>query len=146
VRARIIAVVAIVSLAAAVVVVAAARTTASGLPSYTNGYLKWPKINKKPIRNEDPRSGHAGTKNVYVSKRKVGSKYPNGTVVVKTIVEAGTKYVGKVAVMRKTSGRWRYVEYERSTPTARYTVLAQGQLCVDCHVLAKSNDYVFTKK
>ena len=28
-------------------------------------------------------------------------KYPNGTVVVKTIVKPGTKYVGQFAVMRK---------------------------------------------
>ena len=48
--------------------------------------------------------------------------------------------------MRKAAARWRFVEYQRSGPTARYTVLAQGQLCVDCHVLAKSNDYVFTKR
>jgi hypothetical protein len=25
-------------------------------------------------------------------------------------------------------------------------VLAQGQLCVDCHLQARSNDYVFTKR
>jgi len=145
-RAKILAVVAVVALAAAVVVVAAAETSANGLPAYTNGYLKWPKINKKPIRNQDPRSGHAGTKNVYASKRKVGAKYSNGTVVVKTIVEAGSKYVGKVAVMRKVNGRWRFVEYTRPGPTARYSVLGQGQLCVSCHVQVKANDYVFTKR
>jgi hypothetical protein len=146
-RGKLVAIVAVVALAsAAVVVVAAASTSAGGLPSYTNGYAKWPKINKKPIRNEDPRSGHAGTKNVYTSKRKVGRAYPNGTVVVKTIVESGTTYVGKVAVMRKVKGRWRYVEYTRSRPAARYTVLAQGQLCLSCHVQAKSNDYVFTRR
>ena len=145
-RRRIIAVVGVVAVAASAVVVAVASTTAAGLPAYTNGYQTWPKINKKPIRNEDPRSGHAGTKNVYASKKKVGSKYPNGTVVVKTIVEAGTKYVGKVAVMRKVKGRWQYVEYTRDDPKSRYTVLARGQLCQSCHVQAKANDYVFTKR
>jgi hypothetical protein len=28
----------------------------------------------------------------------------------------------------------------------RYTVLAQGQLCVSCHMQVKSRDYVFTKR
>ena len=145
-RARIVAVVAVVALGASAAVVAVASTSANGLPSYTNGYAKWPRINQKPIRNEDPRSGHAGTKNVYTSKRKAGKAYPNGTVVVKSIVEPGARYVGKVAVMRKLNGSWRYVEYERSSPRGRYTVLAQGQLCLSCHVQAKANDYVFTKR
>jgi len=145
-RTKILAVVALVATAAAVVVVAAASTTAAGLPSYTNGYQKWPKLNKKPIRNDDPRSGHAGLKNVYTSKRKVGTKYPNDTVIVKSIAEPPKKYIAKVAVMRKVNGRWQWVEYTRSSATGRYSVLARGQLCVSCHVQVKSNDWVFTKR
>jgi hypothetical protein len=146
-RAKLVAIVAAAALAAAAVVVAAAETMANGLPSYTNGYLTWPKLNAKPTRGTPlGRSAHDGIKNVYASKRKVGSKYPNGTVIVKTIVQSGTKYVGQVAVMRKVNGRWRFVEYTRTGPKARYTVLAQGQLCVSCHMQAKSNDYVFTKR
>ena len=144
-RVRILGLVAVLALAAAASVVAVASTSANGLPSYTNGYAKWPKLNRKPIRNEDPRTGHAGTKNVYVSKRKAGTRYPNGAVVVKTIVDPGAKYIGKVAVMRKVNGRWRYIEYTRSGPAARYTILAQGQLCQSCHMQVKSNDYVFTR-
>jgi hypothetical protein len=67
-------------------------------------------------------------------------------VIVKTIVKPGTTYVGQFAVMRKLDGRWRYVEYERSSATAQYTVLDQGGLCQSCHVHARSNDYVFTKR
>ena len=145
-RARLVAVVGVVAVSASAVVVAVAATTAGGLPAYTDGYQKWPKLNAKPIRNEDPRSGHPGVKNVYASKKKARSKYPNGTVIVKTIVGAGTKYVGQVAVMRKVNGRWRFVEYTHSSPTARYTVLAQGQLCLSCHMQVKSSDYVFTKR
>jgi Cytochrome P460 len=146
-RAKVLALVLVVGLASAVVVVAAARTSANGLPSYTNGWQNWHRINRKPFTSTGPlSSAHTGVKNVYASKRKVGSKYANGTVVVKTIVKPGSKYVGQFAVMRKVAGRWRFVEYERSRPTARYSILAQGRLCVDCHVLAKSNDYVFTTK
>jgi hypothetical protein len=145
VRAKLIAIVAVVALAFAAVVVASARTTANGLPSYTDGWQKWPKINRKPFTKCGPPCAHSGVKNVYASKRKVGSRYPNGTVIVKTIVRPGTRYIGQFAVMRKLKGRWEFVEYERSSAKARYTVLARGQLCSSCHVMAKT-DYVFTQR
>lgn len=147
-RAKVLAIVAVVALASAlVVVVASARTTANGLPAYTDGWQKWPKINRKAFRSTGPlSSAHTGLKNVYASKRKVRSKYPNGTVIVKTIVKPGTRFVGQFAVMRKVKGRWQFVEYERPSAGARYTVLARGQLCMSCHVMARANDYVFTKR
>jgi hypothetical protein len=147
VRAKLIAIVAVVAFASAVVVVASARTTANGLPSYTDGWQKWHRINAKPFRDKGPLSAaHTGVKNVYASKRKRGRAYPNGTVIVKTIVKPGTKYVGQFAVMRKLKGRWQFVEYERSSPRAGYTLLARGQLCADCHVMARSTDWVFTQR
>lgn len=146
-RAKLVALVAVVALAAAAVVVASARTTANGLPAYTNGWQKWPKVNRKPFTSTGPlSSAHTGVKNVYASKKKVRARYPNGTVIVKTIVKPGTRYVGQFAVMRKVKGRWRFIEYERSSAKARYSVLAQGQLCTDCHFRARANDYVFTKR
>jgi hypothetical protein len=145
-RAKLLALVAVVALTSALVVVASARTRANGLPSYTDGWQKWQKVNGKPFRSTGPlSSAHTGLKNVYASKRRVGRTYPNGTVIVKTIVRPGTTFVGQFAVMRKVAGRWRFIEFERSSKTARYTLLAQGQLCVDCHMEAKSNDYVFTR-
>jgi hypothetical protein len=146
VRARLVAIVTAVALAASAVVVALAATTANGLPAYTNGYQTWPKLNRKPFASCDSPCAHSGVKNVYASKRKVGKRFPNGTVIVKTIVKPRTRFVGQFAVMRKVRGRWRYVEYERSSPSARFTVLAQGQLCQSCHQQARANDYVFTKR
>ena len=146
-RAKLLAVVAVVAFASAVVVVASARTTANGLPTYTDGWQKWPRINKKPFTSTGPlSSAHSGVKNVYASKRQVGARYPNGTVIVKAIVKPGTKYVGQLATMRKVNGRWRYIEYERSSAATRYSLLAQGSLCQGCHVMAKSNDFVFTRR
>jgi len=145
-RVRVVALVIASALAAAVAVVAVASTSASGLPSYTNGYAKWPRINKKPFTSTGPlSSAHSGVKNVYASKKKVGKRYPNGTVIVKTIQPSGRK--GKpyqVAVMRKVGGSWRYIEYQLDGP--RYGVLAQGALCQNCHAQARANDYVFTKR
>ena len=145
-RTRIVAIVMAAGVAAAVSVVAVASSSANGLPSYTNGYAKWQRINKKPFTTTGPlSSAHSGVKNVYASKRIVGKRYPNGTVVVKTIQPSGRKGVPyQVAVMRKVAGKWRYVEYQLSG--SRYGVLAQGGLCQSCHVQAKSNDYVFTKR
>ena len=145
-RAKLIALVLVVAVCASIVVVASAQTTRSGLPAYTNGWQKWPKLNRKPFRSTGPlSSAHTGLKNVYVSTRKRGRVYPNGTVVVKTIVKPGTSFVGQFAAMRKVKGRWQYVEWERSSRTARYRLLAQGQLCQSCHMQARANDYVFTK-
>ncbi len=67
-------------------------------------------------------------------------------MIAKTIVKPGTKYVAQFATMRKANGRWQYIEYERSSAAARYSLLAQGSLCQSCRVLAKSNDFVFTKR
>lgn len=146
-RAKLLAMVAVIAFASAFVVVAMARTSANGLPSYTDGWQRWPRVNERPFRDRGPlSSAHSGLKNVYASKRKVRGRYPNGTVVVKTIVKPGARYVGQFAVMRKLRGRWSFVEYERSSPRARYTVLAQGQLCVSCHVMARRTDYVFTQR
>lgn len=147
-RRKIVAVVVVAALAAAaVVVVAVASTSAAGLPAYTNGYQKWPRINKKPFKSTGPLStAHRGVKNVYANKRKIGAKYPNGTVIVKSIAKAGDEPTvpGDVAVMRKVNGRWRFVEYRLSG--SRYSVLAQGQQCQSCHAQARANDYVFTKR
>jgi cytochrome P460 len=144
-RAGIVAIVTAVALASSAAVVAIAATGANGLPAYTNGYQTWPKLNRKPFTTCGPPCAHSGVKNVYASKRKVGRRFPNGTVVVKTIVKPGTRFVGQFAVMRKVNGRWRYVEYERSSRSARFTVLARGQLCQSCHQQARADDYVFTR-
>jgi hypothetical protein len=142
-RRRIVALVVVVAFAASAVVVAIASSTANGLPSYTNGYQKWPKLNRKPVKGGSP--AHGGVKNVYASKKRLGSRFPNGTVVVKSIAKPGDRpgLPTQVAVMRKQNGKWRYVEYELSGN--RYGVLAQGALCSGCHVQAKATDYVFTR-
>jgi Cytochrome P460 len=143
-RRTLLAVVLIASLSAVIVVVAAAEPSANGLPSYTNGYPQWQKVNRRPITGGSP--AHRGTKNVYASKSRAGKRYPNGTVIVKTVARRGDARTrpSQVALMRKGNGRWRFVEYALSG--SRYTVLAQGQLCVSCHVQAKASDYVFTNR
>jgi hypothetical protein len=146
VRARIFGAVAVIALASAFGVVALAGTSANGLPSATNGYAKWTRLNTKPFTSTGPlSSAHRGVKNVYASKRRIGKRFPNGTVVVKTIQPAGrTGRPFQVAVMRKTNGRWRYDEYQLSE--SRYRRLDYPQsLCQNCHASARASDYVFTK-
>lgn len=142
---RALGVVAAVATAASFAVVAYASTSASGLPSYTNGYATWPKVNRKPFTTCGPPCAHSGVKNVYASKKKIAGKYPNGTVVVKTVAHAGDRPAtpSQIAVMRKIAGRWKYIEWQLSG--SRYRVLGQGRFCADCHGGARANDYVFTK-
>lgn len=46
----------------------------------------------------------------------------------------------------KANNGWEMIEWSRPSPTARFTVLAQGALCFSCHVQAKKTDYVFTQR
>jgi len=109
------------------------RSSSIGLSSETVSYC-------------GPPCAHSGVKNVYTSEQKVGLKYPNGTVVVKTVAQPSdrTALPNQVAVMRKVAGKWRYVEYVLSG--SRYTVLGQGSFCASCHARARANDYVFTTR
>ena len=145
-RIHILGLVASIATAASVSVVALASTSASGLPAYTNGYASWPKINRRPFTKCGPPCAHSGLKNVYASKPKIGSEYPNGTIVVKSVSRPGDTGAlpSQVAVMRKLAGKWRYVEYGRSG--SRYSVIGQGSFCQSCHTQARANDYVFTKR
>ena len=131
------------ALLGALAVVATAAPVKNGLPSYTDGYAKWPKLNRKPVTTP---GAHNGVKNVYASKpRSANRKFPNGTVIVKSIATPGAKGLpAQVAVMRKVRGSWQWVEYDLSG--GRYGVLARGQLCVSCHMQARANDWVFTKR
>jgi hypothetical protein len=142
VRALLVALVLAAALAGAIAVVASARSGANGLPAYTNGYERWTKLNRKPVTTP---GAHNGVKNVYASKRRAAGRFPNGTVIVKSIARPGARGLpDQVAVMRKVAGRWRWVEYELDD--SRYAAFASGQICTGCHVQAKANDWVFTKR
>jgi hypothetical protein len=122
-----------------------------GLPAWTDGYRTWTKINRKPIppRANDP---HHSVKNVYASKPRRGARYPYGTVIVKEGLQPGKKWVRLMAVMRKVRGAsprnndWVMREWTRSSPSRRFTEIASGAICYSCHVGAKRNDYVFTRR
>ncbi len=125
------------------------RATANGIPAYVDGYAKWPRLNRVPIR--DGSSAHQGTKNVYASKRKTGARYPVGTIIVKTGMPPGKKWLSLLAAMRKVkaaaNGGWRWEEFTRSSPTARFTKIGFPESsCAACHAQAKSNDYVVTRR
>jgi hypothetical protein len=154
---RVVAVAALAAVAAAAVAFAEARSIRleaaplPGLPKHTAGYATWTKLNRKPIppRSSDP---HEGTKNVYTNKAAGKGRYPAGTVIVKEAVRPGTKFVGLIAVMRKLPGSnprhndWQMIEYVRGTKSARFQELARGDVCYACHVGARKNDYVFTRR
>jgi len=129
--------------------VAGAQARKDGLPSYVTGYSAWTKVNKSPIRGGS--SAHQGVKNVYASKRKVGRRYPTGTIVVKTASPPGKRWLSLVATMRRVkasaNGGWRWEEFTRSSPTARFAKVGFPESgCAACHMQARTNDYVFTRR
>ena len=126
-----------------------ASATANGIPAYVNGYAKWQRLNRVPIRGGS--SAHPATKNVYASKRKAGARYPVGTIIVKAGMPPGKKWLSLIAAMRKirgtTNGGWRWEEFTRSSSTARFTKVGFPESgCAACHSQAKSNDFVFTRR
>ena len=131
---------------------AAEQKALPGLPSWTAGYSGWFKINRTPIPPRRSGDAHAGTKNVYASKRARNGRYPYGTVIVKEIRRAGNPFVGVIAAMRKVRGAnprhndWVMIEWERSSSGRRFDVLARGALCTSCHVQVRKDDYVFTRR
>ena len=137
------------AIALACAVSAAAQQAGNGLPSYIEGYAAWPKVNGKPIVGGS--AAHQGTKNVYASKRRLGKRYPVGTIVVKTATPAGKKWLSLVATMRRikgtSNGGWRWEDFTRSTPSQRFSKVGFPESgCAACHVQAKANDYVFTRR
>ena len=145
-RARLTALVLAAGLFGAIAVVGAAQVGKNGLPRYTNGYQTWPKLNRTPVTGGS--AAHAGVKNTFASKprsRKTG-RFANGTVIVKSIAEPGRKGPpALVAVMRKANGKWQWAEYSLSG--ARYSKLSiPTSVCTGCHVGAKANDWVFTRR
>jgi hypothetical protein len=129
--------------------VAGAQARKDGLPSYVSGYATWTKVNRAPIRGGS--SAHQGVKNVYASKRKVGRRYPAGTIVVKTASPPGKRWLSLVATMRRVNGTrnggWRWEEFTRTSPTGRFTKISFPESgCAACHMRAKANDYVFTRR
>jgi hypothetical protein len=136
-------------IALAIAGVAGAQARKDGLPAYVTGHSAWPKLNQKPIRGGS--AAHQGVKNVYANKRKTGRRYPVGAIVVKTATPPGKRWLSLVATMRRVrgsaNGGWRWEEFTRSSPSARFTKVSFPQSgCAACHAQAKVNDYVFTRR
>jgi hypothetical protein len=145
-RAKVAACVVALGVSGAIAVVAAGQAGTNGLPAYTKGYQAWPKLNRAPVTGGSP--AHAGVKNTFASKARTrqAKRFPNGTVIVKSIAEPGAKGLpALVAVMRKVNGKWQWAEYSLSGK--RYSKLSiPTSVCTGCHVGAKANDWVFTRR
>ena len=136
-------------LAAAAALTGSPAALPPGIPAYVQGYASWTKLNRVPIRGGS--AAHQGTKNVYASRRRVGTRYPVGTIVVKTATPPGKKWLSLVATMSKirgnANGGWRWEEFTRSSPSARFGKVGFAESgCAACHAQAKARDYVFTQR
>lgn len=136
-------------LAAAATLTGAPAALPPGIPAYVQGYASWPRLNRVPIKGGS--AAHHGTKNVYASRRRTSTRYPVGTIVVKTATPPGKKWLSLVATMRKirsgANGGWRWEEFTRSSPSARFTKVGFPESgCAACHAQVKARDYVFTRR
>lgn len=130
----------------------------SGLPDFTAGYDQWLKLNAEPIPPTDGPDPHNGTKNVYVNQERAdiapgGQQvfpYPNDSIVVKESTRPGKDFIGLVAIMRKTKGinpthnDWVFEEYVRNAEDVKFSKIADGAVCWNCHSGVADTDYVFT--
>jgi hypothetical protein len=124
-----------------------------GIPKAFHPYKSWHKVNAKPIR-PTPTTAHPGTKNVYASKKKVAGRYPVGTLIVKEgfTTVGGKRFVSLIATMRKqrgldpAHGNWKFIEWTRSSPNARFNEIARDATCWGCHAQAKRTDWVYTTR
>ena len=128
-----------------------------GLPDNIAGYDQWLKLNAKPIPPAPGGDPHNGTKNVYVNqtREKIAPNgeqqfpYPDGTIIVKEATRPGKDFIGLVAVMWKEAGKhpdagdWRFEEYLRGAPDAKFRLAFEGGICVGCHSGAAATDFVF---
>jgi hypothetical protein len=141
----------------AVALLAAGYGLAAGLPGIPRmfqPYKTWNKVNAKPIRPTPTTAHPAGVKNVYASKRKAGGRYPYGTLIVKEGLSTagGKRFVSLIATMRKARGidpqhgNWKFIEWTRSSPGARFREIARDGTCWGCHGLAKKADWVYTQR
>jgi hypothetical protein len=124
-----------------------------GIPKQFQPYRSWHKVNAKPIK-PTPTTAHPGVKNVYASKKKAKGRYPFGTLIVKEgfSTSGGKRFVSLIATMRKARGldpahgNWKFIEWTRSSPKARFAEIARDATCWSCHVQAKKTDWVFTTR
>jgi hypothetical protein len=142
---------------AVLALVAAALAFAAGLPGIPKAYQpyrQWHRVNAKPIRPTPTTAHPARIKNVYASKQAVKGRYPNGTIVVKEGLTGSGKrrFVSLIAVMRRIRGSdpehgdWKFVEWSRSSASARFSEVARDATCWSCHSLARKTDWVYTTR
>ncbi len=144
---RIIAVVVVVATASAVAVVALASTSAAGLPSYTNGYAKWPRINKKPFTSTGPlSSAHVGREERLREQEEGRQALPERHRDREDDRQAGDEVhrpVRRHAQGRRPLAIRRVRALEPSSAVHRPRA---GAALPSCHMAVRANDYVFTKR
>jgi hypothetical protein len=147
-------VLALVALATALTAVVAQQAFAD---DSVDGYFSWTRLN--PQRNFI-QSAHAAPKDVYVND--VGAQsatsrsfpFPEGSVLVKEIMNEETMTVAMLPSMRKVAGfdpangDWQYAMFERQDDGSYAGMWLAADhdmhmMCVGCHTGAAATDYAF---
>ena len=137
---------------------------AAGLPADISGYTAWTSVALEApptevTKPEESGSAHGkGTRTVYINSPGVETlkddsktSFPNGTTIVKGIMDDTNTFLWRVAVMWKLDdvsygdhNGWKYVQYQRESASADFSAAAGDGTakgsngCHGCH--AKVND------
>ena len=77
-------------------------------------------------------------------KLPVGSKFSDGSMVVKEIMKSGT--LDKYAIMYKRAGSWIWAEWTPDLSSKDLSVNGKSNLCTSCHSQSGNRDLVNTFK
>lgn len=130
---------------------------------YPEGYRNWTHVKSALIEKGHPAFLHwGGFHHIYGNAKAIEGyqtgKFPEGSVLVFDVLEAGSKdslvYEGKrklIDVMvrdterYKSTGGWGYEEFIGDSKTERLTDVLAMTACYNCHAQQKDNDNVFSK-
>lgn len=113
------------------------------------GFEKWTRLTvPPPARLRSLGSAHhAGTHRIYASpprsrllrNGRQRFPYPVGTTIVKTNTVVGgidlIAIIKKVSAGRDTVASWQFIEYQRSSPSGRFSPIGESA-CTGCHTYA----------
>lgn len=131
----------------------------AGLPEDLAMYRSWTPIEIGPPTPSGVAHGE-GDRTVYVNSPGVGTlqdasadTFPNGTVIVKDIMDDANTFLWRVAVMWKTDDMtyaehngWKYVQYQRESEAADFMAVAGDGTdrgsngCHRCHSAVNTDD------
>jgi hypothetical protein len=137
--------------------IAVASSSKEEVP-YPEGYRRWVHVKSVLITKGDPAGFHHIYGNSKAMKGYQTGKFPDGSVLVFDVLEAGYKdsviyesnrklvdVMVRDADRYKSTGGWGFEEFAGDSKTERNIGVLAVTRCYHCHAQRKDNDNVFSK-